>query len=222
VNLDIGKKIKITRRFSQAFDSLSNENDIISLKEHAIEYTKRVKAFGLDDHQVLKASFGYCSALTGLLLNLLIVIVCTIIIVPSLILGIPWSIVTTHVARKKAKEALKGSSVKIAGRDVMATWVVITSIAIVPWLYAIISAGVGFLLFYFNVTLLIQDTVITPLYLFLIYLLIAPWYFYLSIKLSDRIQIAAGSLHALWVAIAYRSDGLLLRQLRRNLQVPTR
>jgi glycerol-3-phosphate O-acyltransferase/dihydroxyacetone phosphate acyltransferase len=55
---------------------------------------------------------------------------------PGTILNGPMFILATIISRKKAKEALAGSVVKVAGRDVLATWKVLISLGVAPVLYS--------------------------------------------------------------------------------------
>jgi glycerol-3-phosphate O-acyltransferase/dihydroxyacetone phosphate acyltransferase len=54
---------------------------------------------------------------------------------PGVILNSPVIILAKIISRKKAKEALAASQVKLAGRDVVATWKVLVSLGFTPILY---------------------------------------------------------------------------------------
>ncbi len=56
-------------------------------------------------------------------------------VLPGLILFAPVFIASKLISIQKAKTALAGSSVKIQGRDVMATWKILVSMAFAPILY---------------------------------------------------------------------------------------
>lgn len=53
----------------------------------------------------------------------------------SAILNLPIAITAKALSAKKAKEALASSSVKIAGRDVLATWKFLVGLVLLPTLY---------------------------------------------------------------------------------------
>lgn len=56
---------------------------------------------------------------------------------PGVVLNSPIFIAAKIISHKKAKEALAGSSVKIKGNDVLATWKVLVALAGAPTLYTI-------------------------------------------------------------------------------------
>lgn len=98
--------------------------------------------FGLSDHQVKLLTENPYRALIRLISQSLIFSICLIISLPGLVLFSPIYFVTSYVSYSKARQALKGSSVKISGRDVVvilvmffnikATWKILTAIFVVP------------------------------------------------------------------------------------------
>ncbi|CAJ0650502.1 10520_t:CDS:2, partial [Entrophospora sp. SA101] len=66
------------------------------------------------------------------------IIVLTIWIIlglPGFILNLPLIIIARVISAKKAKEAVESSSVKVAGRDVLATWKLLVALVVTPLLY---------------------------------------------------------------------------------------
>jgi glycerol-3-phosphate O-acyltransferase/dihydroxyacetone phosphate acyltransferase len=53
------------------------------------------------------------------------------------ILNLPIVITAKALSAKKAKEALASSTVKIAGRDVLATWKFLVGLVLIPLLYGL-------------------------------------------------------------------------------------
>lgn len=53
------------------------------------------------------------------------------------ILNLPIAIIAKAISTKKAKDALASSSVKIAGRDVLATWKFLVGLVLIPLLYGL-------------------------------------------------------------------------------------
>jgi len=64
-----------------------------------------------------------------------LLLVWTILALPGTVLNGPMFILASILSRKKAKEALAASNVKIAGRDVLATWKILIALGITPVLY---------------------------------------------------------------------------------------
>jgi len=58
-----------------------------------------------------------------------------LVALPGTIMAQPMLIVTSKVSKKKAEEAVAKSSVKLAGRDVLATWKVLVSLVMAPLMH---------------------------------------------------------------------------------------
>jgi glycerol-3-phosphate O-acyltransferase/dihydroxyacetone phosphate acyltransferase len=56
---------------------------------------------------------------------------------PGAILNLPVAVVAKIFSAKKAREALRGSTVKIAGRDVLATWKILVGFVLLPTIYGL-------------------------------------------------------------------------------------
>ena len=67
--------------------------------------------------------------------RLLLLIVWTVLALPGVILAGPVFLVSSIISRKKQREALAASVVKIAARDVVATWKILISLGVAPLLY---------------------------------------------------------------------------------------
>jgi glycerol-3-phosphate O-acyltransferase/dihydroxyacetone phosphate acyltransferase len=63
------------------------------------------------------------------------------IFIDRLVLFLPISWTTNYVARYKASEALRGSQVKVAGKDVMATWKILTALVVIPVFFSIYTVS---------------------------------------------------------------------------------
>ncbi len=81
----------------------------------------------------------------------------SLICIPTTVLASPVLLLSNYVAKSKAKEALSRSNVKIAARDVMGSWKVLTAIALVPalhflytyFVYTTVNEAYGLLFFFF-------------------------------------------------------------------------
>lgn len=92
---------------------------------------------GIADHQVERASNRSIQSLLLLLYRTGLLLWWGLLSLPGVILHAPVFILAKVISHKKAKEALAASSVKIQGRDVLATWKVLVSLAVVPALYLV-------------------------------------------------------------------------------------
>lgn len=68
-------------------------------------------------------------------------------------MNLPVAIVARVISNKKAKEALAASTVKIAGRDVLATWKLLVALGLMPVLYFSYSVIVFIYCRHFDITL---------------------------------------------------------------------
>lgn len=77
----------------------------------------------------------------GLLLyRLTVLFVWTVLALPGVVLNAPMFLLASSISRKKAKEALAASTVKVEGRDVLATWKIMISVGIAPVMYILYAA----------------------------------------------------------------------------------
>ncbi|KAI9353253.1 hypothetical protein DFJ73DRAFT_828809 [Zopfochytrium polystomum] len=133
--LSIEKTLVLTKRFAEAFEQLKDEPSIQDLIQRVKQYNKLLAYYGIRDHQVKKTSYGRLHALRILLARLVRVIVLFGLAFPGALLHTPIVIICQRVGRMKAKEALAGSSVKIAGKDVVATWKMLAALVVAPTMY---------------------------------------------------------------------------------------
>jgi len=96
----------------------------------------------LRDHQVPRARKAVWKTL-GLTIYRGLLLVWTILALPGVILNGPIFLLASIISRRKAKEALAASTVKIAGRDVLATWKVLVSLGVTPLLYGFYAISVA-------------------------------------------------------------------------------
>jgi hypothetical protein len=75
----------------------------------------------------------------NLLLRVLLMLVYVVCAIPGMLLVLPVAAIADSVSRREAAKALSKSSVKIAGRDVVATWKLMVTVSITPILHLIYS-----------------------------------------------------------------------------------
>ncbi|KAI1871358.1 uncharacterized protein JN550_004803 [Neoarthrinium moseri] len=136
-----GKKLPLThvvelnRKLSRGFSKFKDDPRIINLLDHIKEYNKQLRYLNIKDHQVDSGKRSLPTVVVLLLIRLVKLAVLSIGVIPGLVLFAPVFIVTKYISIQKAKTALAGSSVKIAGRDVMATWKIMVAMGFAPILY---------------------------------------------------------------------------------------
>jgi glycerol-3-phosphate O-acyltransferase/dihydroxyacetone phosphate acyltransferase len=148
-HLTLGQVIELNKRFMEGYLHYQHEPKIIELRTRVLAYNRLLRDMGIADHQVERASNK--SVKSGLLLiyRTGLLLWWGMLSLPGVILHAPVFILAKTISHKKAKgtllkfgeswqpEALAASTVKIQGRDVLATWKVLVSLAVVPLLYVI-------------------------------------------------------------------------------------
>lgn len=141
--LDDSAKQQLTRGFAEGYPKFKDEPRVQSLLKLVEQYTDLLKQYGLKDYMVAKRMRAAVDSGEQTLVDrttLLMLVAKRLGLltfwclcwIPAGLLSIPFVLVTRHVAKKKAAEAVAKSSVKVAGRDVVATWKVLVAIGLWP------------------------------------------------------------------------------------------
>lgn len=131
--------IELNRRLCMGYERYKNDERITSLSKAVKEYNSQLRYLNLKDHQVQYAKMSTIKVVFLSIyrsIKLLFLFICTL---PGLLLFSPVFVATKIISRQKAKTALAGSTVKIRGRDVMATWKILVALGFAPTLYNIYS-----------------------------------------------------------------------------------
>ncbi|KIJ44372.1 hypothetical protein M422DRAFT_252379 [Sphaerobolus stellatus SS14] len=134
-HLTLGQVVELNKRFIEGYMHFQHEPRVQKLREHVIKYNRAVRDLGLRDHQVPRAKRAGWKTLGLVTYRILLLSAWTVLALPGVVLNGPVFLLASIISRKKAKEALAASTVKIAGRDVLATWKVLISLGVVPVLY---------------------------------------------------------------------------------------
>lgn len=133
--LPLSHVVELNRKLSKGFSKFQDEPRIVDLFTKLRKYNDRLRYLNIKDHQVDHAKRSVPKVVILLLYRLVKLAVLAIGVIPGLVLFSPVFLVSKVISIQKAKTALAGSSVKIAGRDVMATWKLLVSMALAPVLY---------------------------------------------------------------------------------------
>ncbi|KAJ6630769.1 glycerol-3-phosphate O-acyltransferase [Mycena sp. CBHHK59/15] len=133
--LTLGQVVELNRRLLEGYIHFQDEPKVQKVRTDVLKYNRLVRDLGLRDHQVPRAQKASWKTLGLLTYRICLLIVWTTFALPGTILNGPVFILASIISRKKAKEALAASVVKIAGRDVLATWKVLISLGVAPILY---------------------------------------------------------------------------------------
>ncbi|KAK3806421.1 MAG: glycerol-3-phosphate O-acyltransferase [Benniella sp.] len=132
--LQISQVVELNRRFVAGYMHFKDNPKVIEAKEKVMHYNTLLRYHGLRDHQVnIRRTRREAVAL--LISRVIQMIFLSCLALPGTLMNLPVAIVARVISNKKAKEALAASSVKIAGRDVLATWKALVALGLSPVLY---------------------------------------------------------------------------------------
>ncbi|GAA6012961.1 hypothetical protein JCM8202_002967 [Rhodotorula sphaerocarpa] len=140
-NLTLGQVVELNKRFIVGYEVYKEDPRIKELERGVREYNKLLQYLGLKDHQVDTVGRPRWRSFFILCYRLGLLTAWGTLALPGVILNAPIFIAAKVISRKKAKEALAASTVKIAGRDVLATWKVLVALAGAPSLYSVYAVN---------------------------------------------------------------------------------
>ncbi|KAG8217488.1 glycerol-3-phosphate O-acyltransferase [Butyriboletus roseoflavus] len=136
-HLTLGQVVELNRRFLEGYTHFKDEPRVQKLRSDVLKYNRLLRDLGLRDHQVPRAKKASWKTLGLLLYRLALLMIWATLALPGVILNGPMFIIASVISQKKAQEALAASVVKVAGRDVLATWKILISMGIAPVLYTL-------------------------------------------------------------------------------------
>lgn len=142
----LGQVVELNRRFLEGYTHFKDEPRVQKLKADVLKYNRLLRDLGLRDHQVPRAKKASWKTLSLLLYRLVLLLIWAVLALPGTILNGPVIILASVISRRKAREALAASVVKVAGRDVLATWKILICLGAAPLLYtfyAILATAVA-------------------------------------------------------------------------------
>jgi len=134
-HLTLGQVVELNRRFLEGYTHFGDQPRVQKLRSDVLKYNRLLRDLGLRDHQVPRAKKAGWKTLGLLLYRLTLLMVWSTLALPGVILNGPMFIIASVISKKKAQEALAASVVKVAGRDVLATWKILISMGIAPVVY---------------------------------------------------------------------------------------
>ncbi|KAL1692296.1 hypothetical protein GGG16DRAFT_90169 [Schizophyllum commune] len=134
-HLTLGQVVELNRRLLEGYLHFKDEPRLQKCRENVMKYNRLLRDLGLRDHQVPKAQRANWKVLGLLAYRLILLAVWGVLALPGTILNGPIFILASVISHKKAKEALAASEVKIAGKDVLATWKILVALGVAPLLY---------------------------------------------------------------------------------------
>lgn len=156
--------VELNRRLVKGYTTYKDDPRIIHLKKSVNQYNQQLRLLNLRDHQVEYARFSIGKVIATLVYRLGKLAILAIGTLPGLVLFAPVFVAAKVISIKKSREALAASTVKIQGRDVMATWKLLVALAFAPILYAFYGTFFAWLAYRNRIWGVVPDWV--PLWLF--------------------------------------------------------
>jgi glycerol-3-phosphate O-acyltransferase/dihydroxyacetone phosphate acyltransferase len=128
--------VELNRRLVKGYTHFKDDPRIVHLRKSIASYNKQLRLLGIRDHQVDYAKFSIVQVIATLIYRLVKLTLLALGTLPGLLLFAPVFIATKIISMKRSKEALAASTVKLQGRDVMATWKLLVALAFAPAVYA--------------------------------------------------------------------------------------
>lgn len=175
----LSQVVELNRQFIIGYQKHKDEPRVIALKDDILRYNKMLTYAGLRDHQVERATRAGWRSLGLLGYRLFLLSFWGGLALPGVIINAPIILLAKFISRKKAKEALAASQVKVAGRDVVATWKVLVSMGFTPILYVIYAIFATVMAHKYKLTA--RNQVFMPIYI----LTILPTIAYSTLKFSE-------------------------------------
>ncbi|RKP26631.1 hypothetical protein SYNPS1DRAFT_13938, partial [Syncephalis pseudoplumigaleata] len=140
---DTARVLRLQRRLVEGYLKMKDHPAVIEVRERVLAYNTLLSYYGLRDHQVRNTTLDFTRAFQLWSWRLITLILMAVVVLPGLIINLPCALLATIISKRKAKEALAASSVKIKGRDVLATWKILVALGFVPISY-LFYAGIIF------------------------------------------------------------------------------
>mmetsp|Transcript_2766 Transcript_2766/g.8350 ORF Transcript_2766/g.8350 Transcript_2766/m.8350 type:complete len:655 (-) Transcript_2766:53-2017(-) len=211
--LTLEEKVALTRGFAASIERDGPAHaEVRDVLERVRHYHGMLKHYALHDRQVGRAGadddvLDRIDAMAMLSFRSFLLVIYAVVMIPGILLASPLLMLSDVFSRYKARVAVAGSRVKLAGRDVLATWKVVCGIVFIPSLHAAYTAAVWRMWSH-------REAVA--------YFFFMPFVSYTSIVASESFLSVFRSIGPLYVLITQRGTGRELRETRRALQTDVR
>ncbi|CEP09741.1 hypothetical protein [Parasitella parasitica] len=209
----IEQVVKLNRHFVSLWAKLKNDPNLQVIVKKVKYYNDMLAFFGIKDHQVDKLDIRPVKAAYQLTKRIAKLVAMAGLGAPALISNLPLIWITSYISKRKQKKALAGSSVKIAGKDVLATWKVIVAAFAAPALYGIYSVLYLVYLVKRKPNLSVRSKITRAGIIWAI----QPILHYLLMRLGDTGLDIYKSIKPLFLAIRNPEAGEIIRSMRKDL-----
>ncbi|KAI8976536.1 hypothetical protein BDB01DRAFT_803293 [Pilobolus umbonatus] len=209
--LHIAQVVDLNRRFVIGYEMFKDDPRVIELQRKVLAYNQLLEYHGLRDHQVPQINLREWRTFGLLCYRVLILLIWGLLCFPGAILNLPIVITAKVLSTLKAKEALATSSVKISGRDVLATWKFLVGLVLIPLLYGFYTITVLWICLRSPFTW--SQRLLYPLMTWIL----LPFMSYASMRFGENGVDVFKSLRPLYLSLVDPDSSANLRHLREKL-----
>ncbi|KAI8880013.1 hypothetical protein K501DRAFT_192277 [Backusella circina FSU 941] len=209
--LDIFEQKQIDRRLSIGYNQFQNHSKVVDIHRRIIAHQHILKYYHIKDYQIPQTIYRGSTDCLKIVVNSTCFLLLLLLSAPGIILNIPVAMAVDYISGTKAKSALKKSTVKIYGRDVISTWKIISSYILLPISYAFYT---------FAVSMHLKDKDIVFKYRMLAPIAVwclLPYISFLSVLLYEKSQDFKRSITPLFLAIFDQKTAKILRENHHKL-----
>lgn len=127
--------VELNRRFITGYKHFKDDPRVIKIKDDVLKYNRDLYLMGIKDHQLTNLKLSPVQLFGLLVYRSIKLFLLALGSLPGVWLFGPVFVATKLISKRKAREALAGSSVKIQARDVLATWKLLVAMVCAPLLY---------------------------------------------------------------------------------------
>ncbi|KAG0165957.1 hypothetical protein DFQ28_003307 [Apophysomyces sp. BC1034] len=209
----IKQVVKLNRYFVLGWAKLKDDPRLSTLTRKVKLYNDMLSFFGIRDYQVEKLDITPTRAAFLLMRRLVKLFLLAGLGAPALLSNLPLIWITHYISKKKQREALAGSMVKIAAKDVLATWKIIVAGFAAPALYGVYA------LLYFGYLAKHRATLSVKAKLTRTFAIwaIQPILHYILMRLGDSGMDIYRSIKPLFLSVRNPEAGKILRSMRADL-----
>ncbi|KAH7582351.1 Acyltransferase [Nakaseomyces glabratus] len=212
--------VEIQRRLLVGYKKFQSDPRIMHLQNSVKEYNNKLYSMGLKDHQVMSLKtkpYETLRCAVTLLQRIFRVTLFFFLSLPGSIMFLPIFVGSHFYSKKKQREGLKKSSVKIEGKDLIATWKLIVALLMAPSLYITYTIILMVLhqrrsKYVWWVWVPTENKVIQFIYFYMLLVLVA----YSSLKTGEIGFDLFKSLRPLMISLVYPQDYIHELQTRRK------
>ena len=123
---------ELYKRFFKGYNQIKDEPDIKKLFDEVYDYGRGLKSLGIHDSQIFEVNFKTFDLIKKILISIFRLLVSLVFVLPGIITLLPLGYLNRYLAEKERERALKKSTVKIVGADVMASKKILTTFILYP------------------------------------------------------------------------------------------